>query len=64
VPLVMGRTEPRTFKHLDIAADFDDDIADPPTGVPITRKMKAIMNYTDNWVKTPDYERVRNTDHL
>ncbi len=48
----------RSFERLDIAADFNDDIPEPSTGGHVSKKLKTIMGFTDEWVRMPDYQRV------
>jgi hypothetical protein len=48
----------RSFARLDYSADFDDDIPEPVTEGHVSKKLKSIMSFTDEWVKMPDYQRV------
>lgn len=49
----------RSFARLDYSADFDDEIPEPITQGHVSKKLKGIMGFTDEWVRTPDYQRVR-----
>ena len=51
--------QPRSFARLDISADFDDDIPEPSTDGKVSQKLKTILGFTDEWAKTPDYQRAR-----
>lgn len=49
----------RSFARLDYSADFDDSIPEPVTQGHVSKKLKTIMGFTDEWVRMPDYQRVR-----
>ena len=49
----------RSFARLDYSADFDDNIPEPSTDGHVSKKLKKIMGFTDEWVRMPDYQRVR-----
>jgi len=51
--------QPRSFQRLDISADFDDEIPEPSTDGKVSQKLKTILGFTDEWAKTPDYQRAR-----
>ena len=51
--------QPRSFARLDISADFDDEIPEPSTDGKVSQKLKTILGFTDEWAKTPDYQRAR-----
>jgi hypothetical protein len=48
----------RSFARLDYSADFDDEIPEPVTEGHVSKKLKGIMSFTDEWVRMPDYQRV------
>lgn len=48
----------RSFARLDYSADFDDEIPEPVTEGHVSKKLKGIMGFTDEWVRMPDYQRV------
>lgn len=48
----------RSFARLDYSADFDDNIPEPVTEGHVSKKLKGIMSFTDEWVRMPDYQRV------
>ena len=43
---------------MDISADYDDGIPEPVTEGRVSRKLMPILDFTDAWVKNPDYQRV------
>ena len=48
----------RSFASLDINADFNDEIPEPMTGGKVSSKLQSILGFTDEWAKSPDYQRV------
>lgn len=50
---------PKAFKELDIGADHDDSIQLPDLeGKPVPSKYADVLQWTPEWTKWPDFERV------
>lgn len=60
---MFGNTKaPQAFKELDISADHDDSIQLPDLeGKPVPSKFAEVLQWTPEWTKWPDYERVIDT---
>jgi hypothetical protein len=54
----------RSFARLDYSADFDDEIPEPSTGGHVSKKLKTVMGFTDEWVRMPDYQRLVWMNHV
>lgn len=48
----------RSYARLDVSADFDDSIPEPSTGRHVKKKLTKLLNFTAEWVRMPDYERL------
>lgn len=57
--LFRATVKQRSFARLDISADFDENIPEPSTGGHVSKKLAKILGFTDEWVRMPDYQRVR-----